>query len=239
MHIHLPKPLHGWKEFANEIFVIVIGVLIALAFEQGVEWLHWQHKVEDGEERLKTEVGVIYAFAAEDLAAEPCMLAQLEMLRQHVLESGPTMQPVPLYVEKKRRFVIRVPARITSSAVWEGLITDGTAAHLDKGVQQQLGQFYTQLSNITRYNAATGAFLRKALAEEEGRIGQRAINDELVMARAARIGLEPSPERVDAQLEEYALRGGTLSFCKAHGYPIADWKTLRGEARERLSNIRF
>jgi len=41
MHIHLPKPLHGWKEFTNEIFVIVVGVLIALGFEQVVEELHW------------------------------------------------------------------------------------------------------------------------------------------------------------------------------------------------------
>ena len=31
MHFHLPKPLHGWREFAGEVAIIVIGVLIALA----------------------------------------------------------------------------------------------------------------------------------------------------------------------------------------------------------------
>ena len=30
MHFHLPKPLHGWREFAGEVGVIVLGVLIAL-----------------------------------------------------------------------------------------------------------------------------------------------------------------------------------------------------------------
>jgi len=30
MHFHLPKPLHGWREFAGEVGIIVIGVLIAL-----------------------------------------------------------------------------------------------------------------------------------------------------------------------------------------------------------------
>ena len=31
MHVHLPKPLHGWRAFFGEIGVIVIGVLTALA----------------------------------------------------------------------------------------------------------------------------------------------------------------------------------------------------------------
>ncbi len=39
-HVHVPKPLHGWKAFCNEIAVIVIGVLIALALEALVEWAH-------------------------------------------------------------------------------------------------------------------------------------------------------------------------------------------------------
>ena len=55
MHVHVPKPLHGWKAFFNEIFVIVIGVLIALGFEQVVEELHWRHKVAEGVERLRAE----------------------------------------------------------------------------------------------------------------------------------------------------------------------------------------
>jgi hypothetical protein len=45
MHFHLPKPLHGWREFAGEVGIIVIGVLIALGAEQVVETLHWRHEV--------------------------------------------------------------------------------------------------------------------------------------------------------------------------------------------------
>ena len=37
MHFHLPKPLHGWREFAGEVGIIVVGVLIALAAEQVVK----------------------------------------------------------------------------------------------------------------------------------------------------------------------------------------------------------
>ena len=37
MHFHLPKPLHGWREFAGEVGIIVLGVGIALSAEQIVE----------------------------------------------------------------------------------------------------------------------------------------------------------------------------------------------------------
>ena len=33
MHFHLPKPLHGWREFVGEVAIIVLGVLIALGAE--------------------------------------------------------------------------------------------------------------------------------------------------------------------------------------------------------------
>lgn len=34
---HKSHPIHDWREFLKEIGIIVIGVLIALAAEQGVE----------------------------------------------------------------------------------------------------------------------------------------------------------------------------------------------------------
>jgi hypothetical protein len=46
MHFHLPKPLHGWREFLGEVGIIVVGVLIALSAEQIVESIHWNHEVE-------------------------------------------------------------------------------------------------------------------------------------------------------------------------------------------------
>ena len=37
MHFHLPKPPENWRDLLNEVGVIVIGILIALAREQVVE----------------------------------------------------------------------------------------------------------------------------------------------------------------------------------------------------------
>lgn len=52
MHFHLPKPLHGWREFVGEVGIIVLGVLIALGAEQIIDDIRWHQKVE----RTKAEL---------------------------------------------------------------------------------------------------------------------------------------------------------------------------------------
>src|SRR3954464_2108182 len=47
VEFHKPKPVHNWREFLAEIGVVVIGVCIALAAEQTVEWLHWRTQVAE------------------------------------------------------------------------------------------------------------------------------------------------------------------------------------------------
>ena len=56
MHFHLPKPLHGWREFAGEIAIIVIGVLIALGAEQVVEWVHRNDLQREAQETIGAEI---------------------------------------------------------------------------------------------------------------------------------------------------------------------------------------
>ena len=56
MHIHLPKPIHGWREFCNEVGIIVIGVLLALGAEQVVERLSWRAEVREASEDLHVEL---------------------------------------------------------------------------------------------------------------------------------------------------------------------------------------
>jgi hypothetical protein len=55
MYFQLPKPMHGWRAFAGEVGIIVIGVLIALAAGQLVEWVHTRSEQHDTLERLFQE----------------------------------------------------------------------------------------------------------------------------------------------------------------------------------------
>ena len=56
MHFHLPKPLHGWREFAGEVGIIVVGVLIALGAEQVVEELHQRAELHEAEDGMTAEL---------------------------------------------------------------------------------------------------------------------------------------------------------------------------------------
>ncbi|MFX8824820.1 hypothetical protein ABTM64_19865, partial [Acinetobacter baumannii] len=76
--------------------MIVVGVLIALGFEQVVEELHWQHKVHEGEERIRSEASINAAFAAEQITTQPCVAAQVADLVRHVQEVGERNVPVPV-----------------------------------------------------------------------------------------------------------------------------------------------
>ena len=73
MHFHLPKPLHGWREFAGEVGIIVIGVLIALGAEQVVSALHDRREAQLTRRALADEIAVSAADAVERVALEDCL----------------------------------------------------------------------------------------------------------------------------------------------------------------------
>ena len=56
MQVHLPKPLHGWRAFAGEVGIIVLGVMIALAFGQMVDAWQWRDKVSHAEASMRLEL---------------------------------------------------------------------------------------------------------------------------------------------------------------------------------------
>lgn len=56
MHFHLPKPLHGWREFIGEVGIIVLGILIALGLDAVVTSIHNRDIVEKSRAQLTKEL---------------------------------------------------------------------------------------------------------------------------------------------------------------------------------------
>jgi hypothetical protein len=79
MQVHIPKPLHGWRAFAGEVGIIVMGVLIALAAQQVAEDWGWRQKVEVVRQSLMGELANDRARWELDLQEAKCA----------VQESGP------------------------------------------------------------------------------------------------------------------------------------------------------
>jgi hypothetical protein len=56
MHVHLPKPLHGWREFLHEVAIIVLGVLVALGLEQVVTSSHDRASAAETRASIRSEI---------------------------------------------------------------------------------------------------------------------------------------------------------------------------------------
>jgi len=77
MHVHLPKPLHGWREFAGEVGIIVLGVLIALGAEQLIQTIHSQREVAQFRSAVDLELATSLAAYRYRVDQEPCVKRRL------------------------------------------------------------------------------------------------------------------------------------------------------------------
>ena len=112
LHVHMPKPLHSCREFLGEVGIIVLGVLVALAAEQGAEAAHWHFKERAAEEAMRLEL-------AEDdgpqayarVAIGPCLDQQIDRIHD-----GAGHVPLP----QLRQWVAayQPPARTWDDEAW-------------------------------------------------------------------------------------------------------------------------
>lgn len=96
MHFHLPKPIHGWREFAGEVGIIVVGVLIALSAEQLVEAVHGAAQVREFRNAADDELAYDLGSYKQRLMLTPCVRARLEEL-DHVIASDRAGRPITLH----------------------------------------------------------------------------------------------------------------------------------------------
>jgi hypothetical protein len=103
MHFHLPKPLHGWRAFAGEVGIIVVGVLIALSAEQIVEQFHWRSETQHAREALYDEARDNLGSVSFRQQQQKCVARRLDeiaiVFREHASGApvqllGPVARPV-------------------------------------------------------------------------------------------------------------------------------------------------
>ena len=140
MHVHLPKPLHGWREFAGEVGIIVLGVLIALGAEQLIEELHWRNEVSGFRNVLKEELRFdlgTYTYRAKQ---HDCISARLNEL-QRWLDSWRSGHALQI------KGVIGIPvSRTIHTSVWKGA-DPNTLAHFPRSERLFYGYLYDEFAN--------------------------------------------------------------------------------------------
>ena len=96
MHVRVPKPLHGWREFAGEVGIIVLGVLIALGAQQVVEIINGNSQVREFRRAVDDELAYDLGSYKQRLLLTPCVEARLAEL-DHVIASGRAGHPIRMH----------------------------------------------------------------------------------------------------------------------------------------------
>lgn len=80
MHFHLPKPLHGWRAFAGEVGVIVLGVLIALGAQQTAESIKQRSELRELRAAVDDEIAYNLGTYQARMDQDACLNARLDEL---------------------------------------------------------------------------------------------------------------------------------------------------------------
>jgi hypothetical protein len=137
MEIHKPKPWRGWREFLKEYGIIVLGVLTALALEQGVDALRWAHEIGDAREALGREI--TYNVKALKLISvqDACMGQRLDALQGWAEGSGP-----------KPGEAVRRPIYFTlETSAWDVANSGQVVAHFPLDQKLRFAQAYASFDN--------------------------------------------------------------------------------------------
>ena len=151
------KPMHGWRAFAGEVGIIVIGVLIALAAQQAVETWRWQQDVERTREDLDDEILYNVALGAERIAVDQCLRERLRLVSAAVAGSNGQWAPLPPVgtnlLKPTLPLVYRAPNRIFTTDVWEQAKANGVLRHMPPLDVQTYSSVYSQIADLREHNA--------------------------------------------------------------------------------------
>jgi hypothetical protein len=174
LEIHKPKPLHSWRDFVNEVGVIVIGIVIALSGEQILEAIHWKHKVEGAEQNLRKELADSLSYAVEQQQMHRCVSDYLDLLQNAILRDDSDT------INKLHDIGIPLDAHPWRSSSWIAALNGQVADHLPH-------------DKVAAYSIA----FRLVTAGSEM---QNLVADHYAEALTGRFGLPRDPQVINTQL---------------------------------------
>ena len=153
MQFHLPKPLHGWREFFGEVGIIVLGVMIALGAGQAIENWRSGQTLKETEIRLRAELGVNLANAYERLTITECLTGRIIDLRDKLTTLGNdwTADHVKLaqdvYIDAFPA-VYRSPGRTWAQEAWHTATNNDGLNYAPAEQVSQLASHYSSVAQM-------------------------------------------------------------------------------------------
>ncbi len=152
MHLHLPKPLHGWRAFWGEVGIIVLGVLIALGAQQVAEGVHERGEAGEAEATIRGELELNMAKLNDRSRLKACVdrrLTELQLLLDAADRNGGNFD-TPNWVGRPQFWTMQL-------ARWEASSQAGQAALIPAKKLALYGAMYAYMGNVNAVMAAEQA----------------------------------------------------------------------------------
>lgn len=136
MHVHLPKPLHGWRAFVGEVGIIVIGVLIALGAEQLVEQAHRRQEAAQADKIIRSELAFNLGRLQSRWQIRSCVDARISQI-ERLLDTAVTQPKLhgSIWIGRPQYWTLQ-------TSRWEAESQAGRAALIDRRELAQYGFIY-------------------------------------------------------------------------------------------------
>ena len=211
MRIETLKPIHGWRAFAGEVGVIVLGVLIALGAQQVVEALHWRSEVGQLRDAMRLELGIDRARTEENLAQDSCMLVRLDAIEQWAFTA-----PEGSRIANPERPVLWN----NHASTWDIAKTSPAATHFGLDEQLQFAGAYDAIANEQRYlfseqqnwqdlaaslasadKPQNRGMIERQVESARLRLAARDANARSLLLRLDALGIRPDPGSVNISVD--------------------------------------
>ena len=136
MHVHLPKPLHGWREFAGEVGIIVLGVLIAIGVEQVASAVHDRASEREAQQAVYAEIKQNLSYMKARMGTQGCIERRLDEIGSLLVKAGDgALSPQP-------RWIGQPAIWYNSDERWQAATASGRASLFSADEQSRLAGIY-------------------------------------------------------------------------------------------------
>lgn len=142
MHFRLPKPLHGWRGFAGEVGIIVVGVLIALAAEQVVSTMRQRQDAAQADAIIRSELDLNLGRLKSRMEILPCVDRRIGEM-QAILDKAADNPDIvtPGWIGRPQYWTFL-------SARWQAESQAGRAALIDPHKLAEYGIMYAKMGDL-------------------------------------------------------------------------------------------
>ena len=202
-HLHVPKPIHGWRQFFNEVAVIAVGIAIALGGEELVsQWNEHRHASKSFE-AIKDEVEVNLGRMQARVGIADCIDRRLDEVADYI--ERPEGKQRPHWVGRPQVWSMQTSAVSAARSYGSLIVLPRDEQMMIATVYSSMEQFadiekdeqwaWAELRSITEDREITDsdkASLRQAIQRARYTAWLMRTTAEQAIAEARGIGVEPA-----------------------------------------------